>query len=132
MPPEDGPAFTDAILAVVDDPDRARGALEAIRDSARSTLDELRTLLDVLRVDPGAGAGAGVGEAAVGPGPTPSLSDLPALVDRTRAAGVSCSASSHSRASTALRPGQPPLRRLRLARTHPPCDAFPKGNATGR
>ncbi len=66
---------------VEDDPERARTALDAIQSSARSTLDELRTLLDVLRLDPGEG-----GEP--GRGPTPSLAELDRLVERVRSTGA--------------------------------------------
>ncbi len=66
-----------------EDPQRARSALDTIQLSARSTLDELRTLLEVLRQDP-----EGQAHEATERGATPSLADLDQLLDRTRAAGA--------------------------------------------
>ncbi len=59
-------------------PDQAKVALEAISDTARSTLTELRRLLGVLRDDDGSRSHA----------PAPGLSDVARLVDDVRAAGV--------------------------------------------
>jgi signal transduction histidine kinase len=60
------------------DPALARRPLSAIRQSAEESLAEMRRLLGVLRED---GAGADLA-------PQPGLAQLPALVERTRAAGV--------------------------------------------
>ena len=59
-------------------PEQARSALNAISDTSRSTLAELRRLLGVLRDDDGSRAHA----------PAPSLGDVPQLVDEVRAVGV--------------------------------------------
>jgi len=58
--------------------DRAREALAAVESSSRDALTEMRQLLGLLR-----------GDDAGSYGPTPGLHDLPALVDRLRAQGVS-------------------------------------------
>ncbi len=64
---------------VLDDrPEQARAALDAISETSRGTLRELRRLLGVLRDDDGERSHA----------PAPALADLPALVDDVRAAGV--------------------------------------------
>ncbi|OPX14573.1 histidine kinase [Gordonia sp. i37] len=55
---------------------------EAIAQAARTSLDEVRQLLGVLRVS---GAGDG-GEAA--PAPSPGLADIDALISQTRRAGA--------------------------------------------
>jgi signal transduction histidine kinase len=71
----------DAAEAVLDaDPGRARVPLETIRRSATEALAEMRQLLTVLRADEPAG------EIALAP--SPGLDQLPALIDRARAAGV--------------------------------------------
>lgn len=59
-------------------PEEARNALAAIEDTSRSALQELRRVLRVLR------------RADTGPDrlPVPTLTDLDALVDRVRGAGV--------------------------------------------
>ncbi|MEO6651290.1 MAG: sensor histidine kinase [Ilumatobacteraceae bacterium] len=59
-------------------PDQAKAALEAISGTARSTLDEMRRLLGVLRDGDGNRSHA----------PAPALSDVARLVDDVRAAGV--------------------------------------------
>ncbi|HEY2333214.1 MAG TPA: sensor histidine kinase [Acidimicrobiales bacterium] len=59
-------------------PERARAALDAISDTSRSTLAEMRRLLGVLRDSDGARQNA----------PAPTLAELPQLVDDVRAAGV--------------------------------------------
>ncbi len=59
-------------------PDQAKVALEAISETARNTLTELRRLLGVLRDDDGNRSHA----------PAPGLSDVARLVDDVRAAGV--------------------------------------------
>jgi len=64
-------------LHVLDkDPGGARAALEAIRDSARESLDVLRAELSNLTGEPGARR------------PRPDLADLPALLDRVRSTGL--------------------------------------------
>ena len=63
---------------LADDPQKARGALDAISDISRSTLTEMRRLLSQLR------STEGLTEQA----PAPSLQDVPALVDELRAAGL--------------------------------------------
>ena len=69
----------DAAEAALDaDPARARGPLQTIRRSATEALTEMRRLLAVLRADEPAGELA----------PSPGLAQLPALIDRARAAGV--------------------------------------------
>lgn len=60
---------------------------EAIAGAARESLDEVRTLLGVLRTDDMRVPGDGDGELAVEP-PAPGVSDLGALVGDVRAAGV--------------------------------------------
>ena len=59
-------------------PDRARESLEAIRATSREALDGLRAELDHLRAPAESAARR----------PTPGLSDVPALVERMRAAGA--------------------------------------------
>ncbi|UQI45131.1 sensor histidine kinase [Streptomyces sp. HU2014] len=69
------------------EPDTARTAVGTVADTARQSLEEMRGLLQVLRLPPADGNGP---EAPVAPpeGSTPGLSDLPELVERVRAAGV--------------------------------------------
>jgi signal transduction histidine kinase len=64
----------DAVLT--DDPAQARRAVAAIRDTGRSTLDELRGLLGVLRSKDD------------GTTPLPGLADLEALIDQMTTAGM--------------------------------------------
>ena len=64
----------DAVLT--DDPAQARRAVAAIRDTGRSTLDELRGLLGVLRSKDD------------GTTPLPGLADLEALIDQMTRAGL--------------------------------------------
>jgi signal transduction histidine kinase len=64
--------------ARIGDQDAVKRSLTAIESGGRAALADLRALLGVLRT----------GEASVGREPPPSLADLPALVDRTRAAGL--------------------------------------------
>ncbi len=59
------------------DPDRARAALQQVEETGRQTLAEMRHLVGILRVDEGADRQ-----------PLPRLERLPALVDETRAAGL--------------------------------------------
>jgi signal transduction histidine kinase len=59
------------------EPARARAALEAIRDSARESLDALRAELSTLTGEPAAARRPGYG-----------LADLAALIDRVRSAGL--------------------------------------------
>ncbi len=70
-----------AALHVLDsDPAEARRSLEAIRDTSRSSLAELRAMLGVLR---------GTGEPAGAPlGPAPGLAHLEELAGPLRAAGL--------------------------------------------
>jgi signal transduction histidine kinase len=72
-------------LHVMDkDPAKARVSLEAIRDTSRQSLEALRAELAAM-AGPGAGAGGGA-QAPRRPAPGPA--DLPALLDRIRAAGL--------------------------------------------
>jgi signal transduction histidine kinase len=64
--------------AAVDDPERARQALEAIQGLSREALSEMRTLLGVLAVDDDAAVLA----------PQPGLDQVDRLVAQVRAAGV--------------------------------------------
>jgi signal transduction histidine kinase len=66
-----------ARLVLAQQPGQAGAALSAIETASRSALDELRKLLRQIR-EPGE-----AGEAV-----TPTLSDLPALIDRLRRAGL--------------------------------------------
>jgi signal transduction histidine kinase len=59
-------------------PDQARAALEAISQTARGALGEMRRLLGVLRDEGGERLHK----------PAPALADLPSLVQEVRAAGV--------------------------------------------
>ncbi|MPY77570.1 MAG: sensor histidine kinase [Actinophytocola sp.] len=69
-----------AIYAIERDPGTARDALRTIAETGRSTLDELRGLLDVLRDS---------GGAAEQPlAPQPGIAALPELAERMRAAGM--------------------------------------------
>jgi len=69
-----------ARLVLAQQPGQAGAALSAIETASRSALDELRTLLRQIR-DP-----EDAGEAV-----TPTLSDLPALIERLRRAGLDVS-----------------------------------------
>jgi signal transduction histidine kinase len=65
-------------LHLIDErPEQARPALAAIKDASRDALDELRSVLDVLRQ----------GQAAPR-APTSGIRDLDSLVERTRATGL--------------------------------------------
>ncbi|MGD0249176.1 MAG: sensor histidine kinase [Candidatus Limnocylindrales bacterium] len=73
--------------------DAAGQALEAIRETGREAMAEMRRLLGLLRADeslesgaPGATSGAPPGDAARSP--QPGMTDLEALAGRTREAGV--------------------------------------------
>jgi signal transduction histidine kinase len=59
-------------------PEQAEGALSAIKQASKDALDELRSVLDVLRA----------GDEAAPRVPTPTLADLDTLVERTAAAGI--------------------------------------------
>ena len=59
-------------------PEEAKRALEAISQTSRTTLQEMRRLLGVLRDDEGGRSNA----------PAPGLAELPRLVDEVRGAGV--------------------------------------------
>ncbi|HVA86315.1 MAG TPA: sensor histidine kinase [Candidatus Saccharimonadales bacterium] len=59
------------------DPDRARMALQAVEETGRQTLAEMRHLVGILRVDEDADRQ-----------PLPRLERLPALIDEARAAGL--------------------------------------------
>ena len=66
-------------LVVAREPERATAILETIADTGREALNEMRGLLGVLR---------GSSHEAIGVAePQPGLSDLPALIERIRAAG---------------------------------------------
>jgi signal transduction histidine kinase len=67
-------------VAVRAAPERAEAAFEAISETGREAMVQLRRMLGVLREDPGAG----------GPprAPQPDLGELPALLDRVRAGGL--------------------------------------------
>src|SRR6202007_1209104 len=67
-------------LVHAEKPGQAGAALSAIETASRSALDELRNLLRQIR-DP-----EDAGEAA-----TPTLSDLPALIEKLRRAGLDVS-----------------------------------------
>jgi len=69
-----------ARLVLAEQPGQAGAALSAIETASRSALDELRALLRQIR-DP----------EDADESPTPTLSDLPALVDRLRRAGLDVS-----------------------------------------
>ncbi|MET7835395.1 sensor histidine kinase [Micromonospora sediminicola] len=62
------------------DPDKARTALTAIEETARTSVDELRRMLGVLR-DPSVASGAG-------PTDTAGIEQVAALVDRARETGL--------------------------------------------
>lgn len=64
-------------------PDRVAGTAAQIRMTAREALEDLRSVLGVLRAGE-AGTPGGGAELA----PQPGLDDVPTLVDRSRAAGV--------------------------------------------
>ena len=66
-----------ALHLMDDDPEQARKALTAIKQASNETLQELRSVLDILRPD-GAAPRA----------PTPGLDDLDDLIDRTQGAGL--------------------------------------------
>jgi signal transduction histidine kinase len=67
-----------ALHLIHEHPENAEGALTAIKQASKDALDELRSLLDVLR------DGAEVAPRV----PTPTLADLDGLVERTVAAGI--------------------------------------------
>ena len=62
---------------LADDPVAARRALDAIEETAHDALGDMRRMLELLRVE---------GEGARGP--QPGIADLPALLERTRDAGL--------------------------------------------
>jgi signal transduction histidine kinase len=66
--------------------DAAGQALEAIQETGREAMTEMRRLLGLLRSEEGAESGATSGDA--GRWPQPGMTDLEALVSRTREAGV--------------------------------------------
>nr|MDT0656760.1 sensor histidine kinase [Micromonospora sp. DSM 115978] len=70
-----------AKVVAYDDPAAARSAMEAVENTGRQALDELRHLLTVLRPD--------AGDDRLGP--QPGLADLPRLVDQLRDAGLEVS-----------------------------------------
>ncbi|MVU76151.1 sensor histidine kinase [Nocardia sp. ET3-3] len=61
------------------DPEHAYGALERIRDTSRTALDDLRATVGVLRAE---------GDSGPARTPSPGLADLAALVDSFRSAGL--------------------------------------------
>lgn len=63
------------------DPERAAAVLQTIAEAGRQALGDMRALLDVLRPTPAETDGAGWS-------PQPAPSDLPALLDGVRAAGL--------------------------------------------
>ena len=67
-------------VAVRANPDRAIAAFDAIADSGRDAMAQLRRMLGVLKEDGG------------GPerSPAPTLDGLPAVLDRVRASGIHC------------------------------------------
>ncbi|ANP55006.1 signal transduction histidine kinase [Streptomyces griseochromogenes] len=67
-------------VAVRTHPDRAIAAFDAIADSGRDAMAQLRRMLDVLKEDGGAPERS----------PAPTLDDLPAVLDRVRASGIRC------------------------------------------
>jgi signal transduction histidine kinase len=67
-----------ALYLIRERPEQAEGALSAIKQASKDALDELRSVLDVLRA----------GDEAAPRVPTPTLADLDTLVERTAAAGV--------------------------------------------
>ena len=67
-----------ARLQLAESPERARKPLEAVEETGRQALAELRRLLGILRTDPGDPALA----------PQPGMADLSALLDRMRQAGL--------------------------------------------
>jgi signal transduction histidine kinase len=64
------------------DPDRATAATQSVQQCGREALVDLRRLLGVLRPDDATAAGLS---------PAPGLGDVPALLDRLRAAGLAVS-----------------------------------------
>jgi signal transduction histidine kinase len=73
------------------DAEATRATLQAVRDSGREALTEMRHMLGVLRepASDAAGAGAALSDSeSDGRGPQPGLSQIPALVGRMREAGV--------------------------------------------
>jgi signal transduction histidine kinase len=67
-------------FAAAKSPGAAVEALTAVATTGRQALTDMRAVLGVLRTDGDGGSGA--------TGPQPSLDDVPALVDRVRAAGT--------------------------------------------
>jgi signal transduction histidine kinase len=67
-----------ALHLIHERPEQAEGALSAIKQASKDALDELRSVLDVLRD----------GNEAAPRVPTPTLADLDTLVERTAAAGI--------------------------------------------
>jgi signal transduction histidine kinase len=61
-------------------PAEVRKTAELLRSTARQALEELRSVIGVLREE--------VGQEAVAPAPQPTLSDIPRLVEETRRAGA--------------------------------------------
>ena len=70
-----------ALYLMDDDPEQARTALAAIKQSSRELLQEMRTTLGVLR-------GPGAGDAGPPHQPVPGLARLDILVSETAAAGL--------------------------------------------
>jgi len=79
----------DAAEAVLSrDPDRAREPLNVIRTSSREVLDEMRRLLQLLRMAEPQADGAERDQPGDGVRPQPGLEQLPDLVSSVRAAGL--------------------------------------------
>ncbi|MGW1767803.1 histidine kinase [Streptomyces sp. NPDC002073] len=79
-------------LAVRRAPERAEAAFEAISETGRDAMTQLRRMLGVLRAEDGGAAGGGAGGAGVAEGaapraPQPGVAVLPALLDRVRLGG---------------------------------------------
>jgi signal transduction histidine kinase len=67
-----------ARLLLTESPERARKPLEAVEETGRQALAEMRRLLGILRTDTG----------ETGLAPQPGMADLSALLDRVRQAGL--------------------------------------------
>ncbi|WP_250448656.1 sensor histidine kinase, partial [Actinotalea sp. C106] len=79
--------MTGAIGRQIDvDPEAAKAAVQRVRGETTAMLDELRSLVRLLRDAPAVGQGAEVEEARV-----ETLATIPALVERVRASGVQVS-----------------------------------------
>jgi signal transduction histidine kinase len=76
-------------LIAATSPERAATALGTIATTGRLALADMRRLLGVLRAEgPGSAGSGSIGSGSTGSGPQPTLADLPQLLERVRAAGV--------------------------------------------